>query len=62
MKAETLHFPSNAMIADFIAVQEVGGLIINSAERTVTGVLPDAVIALACRNYGAYFKSELTLS
>jgi hypothetical protein len=62
MKIETLHFPSNAMIADFIAAHEVGGLIVNSAEHSVMGVLPNAVIAIACRNYGAYFKSEPNLS
>jgi hypothetical protein len=62
MKIETLRFPNNAMIADFISTQEVGGLIVNSAERSVTGVLSDAMIAIARKNYGAYFTSERNLS
>ncbi len=59
VKEGTLMFPSNATIADFLVSHEVRGMLVDSKEYSITGNLPAALVADACKWYGAYFKSSL---
>lgn len=62
MSSVLLVFPDIMCIADFVIKYEVGNVEINSLEHTISGLLPDKLIMLACAEYGAYLKAELSFS
>jgi len=57
MKQVVLIFPSTGSIADFISLNQVKGVLVDSVAQTLSAVLSDEEIAIACTHYGAELGS-----
>ncbi len=53
MKQVVLKFPDIKSLAEFVVTNEVSQITTNNEERTVEGAIPDYLIRLACKGYGA---------
>lgn len=62
MKKVVLLFPDNISMAEFILAQKPTKVETNSIERSITAVLTDRQIEIACKSHGASLKRSNQLN
>ena len=58
MKKVVLIFPNTLRILEFILEYKIAGVVTNSLEKSLTGILPDDKIVAACTQFEAYIQSS----
>ena len=62
MKKTKLVFPTITLMADFILTYQINSVDACTYERTLSGVLSENLIVIACTNYEAVIKKQHQLS
>jgi len=58
MRKVVLLFPDTVSISEFLLMQKVSRVIIDTGEKMLRGILTDAQLHIACKQYGAKIRSS----
>ena len=59
MRKVTLSFPDVTSLSEFILTYKVSRVVINSSEKLLKGVIPQTLVQVACRQYGARVRESV---
>lgn len=61
MRNVVLIFPDSLSLSDFLLAYQPSNCVVESRELTLSAILSDACINMACAEYGASLKTMVTL-
>jgi hypothetical protein len=62
VETSVLYFPDTETLGDFLIENNVGQVMVNTLEHSVTGELSEQLVMLARIQYDAYAESKLLIS
>jgi hypothetical protein len=62
MKRVVLRFPDTASLTEFLLLYKISGAEINALEHTLTAILTEEQLQIACKKYNALVKLSYTVS